>query len=120
MRTKSSISTILTLLMLSPSPAQQTQTSAPAPSGGTVTFKTSSNLVIVNVSAKDKGGLGVEGLKAEDFTVMEDGKVQKISVFEYQRIASKPEPPKDLTLDEQFALPEAPKTTITSSTPGQI
>jgi len=106
--------------MLSPSPAQQTQTSAPAPSGGTVTFKTSSNLVIVNVSAKDKGGLGVEGLKAEDFTVMEDGKPQKISVFEYQRIASKPEPPKDLTLDEQFALPEAPKTTITSSTPGQI
>ncbi|MEO8370764.1 MAG: VWA domain-containing protein, partial [Candidatus Solibacter sp.] len=116
MRTKSLISTILTLLMLSPATAQQ----APAPAGGTVTFKTNSNLVIVNVSAKDKGGLGVEGLKAEDFIVMEDGKPQKISVFEYQRIASKPEPLKDLTLDEQFALPEAPKTTITSSTPGQI
>ena len=52
--------------------------------------------------------------------MLEDGKPQKISVFEYQRISSKPEPPKELTLDDQFALPEAPKTTITSSTPGQI
>jgi VWFA-related protein len=119
MRNKSLISTLLTLLMLTPGTAQQAPP-APPPTGGTVTFKTNSNLVIVNVSAKDKGGLGVEGLKAEDFTVMEDGKPQKISVFEYQRIASKPEPPKELTLDEQFALPEAPKTTITSSTPGQI
>ena len=62
----------------------------------------------------------MEGLKAEDFTVLEDGKPQKISVFEYQRISSKPEPLKQLTLDDQFALPEAPKTTITSATPGQI
>ena len=118
MRTKSLISTILTLLMLTPATAQQAP--VPAPAGGTVTFKSSANLVIVNVSAKDKNGMPVEGLKAEDFTVMEDGKPQKVSVFEYQRIASKPEPPKELTLDEQFALPEAPKTTITSATPGQI
>ncbi len=85
-----------------------------------VTFKANANLVIIDVSAKDKGGLTVEGLKAEDFTVMEDGKPQKVAVFEYQRISAKPEPLKELTLDDQFALPEAPKTTITSSTPGQI
>ncbi len=85
-----------------------------------VTFKANSNLVIVNVSAKDKGGLPVEGLKAEDFTVLEDGKPQKVAVFEYQRISAKPEPLKELTLDDQFQLPEAPKTTITSATPGQI
>ena len=34
----------------------------------------------------------MEGLKADDFIVLEDGKPQKISVFEYQRISSKPEP----------------------------
>ena len=84
------------------------------------TFKANANLVIINVTAKDKGGLAVEGLKAEDFTVLEDGKPQKVSVFEYQRISSKPEPLKELTLDDQFQLPEAPKTTITSASPGQI
>ena len=83
-------------------------------------FKANANLVIINVSAKDKAGLAVEGLKAEDFTVLEDGKPQKVSVFEYQRISAKPEPLKELTLDDQFQLPEAPKTTITSATPGQI
>ena len=62
----------------------------------------------------------MEGLKADDFIVLEDGKPQKISVFEYQRISSKPEPLKEVTLEDQFALPEAPKTTITSATPGQI
>jgi len=113
MRNKSLISTLLTMMLL-PVTAQQPAAQAP------VTFKANSNLVIVNVSAKDKGGLPVEGLKAEDFTVLEDGKPQKVSVFEYQRISSKPEPLKEITLDDQFALPEAPKTTITSATPGQI
>ena len=84
------------------------------------TFKANANLVIVNVSATDKAGMPVAGLKAEDFTVLEDGKPQKVSVFEYQRISSKPEPLKELTLDDQFQLPEAPKTTITSATPGKI
>ena len=63
MRNKNLISSLLTFLMLVPAVAQQPA----APS--TVTFKANSNLVIVNVSAKDKGGLPVEGLKAEDFTV---------------------------------------------------
>ena len=85
-----------------------------------VTFKANANLVIIDVSAKDKGGMPVEGLKADDFIVLEDGKPQKISVFEYQRISAKPEPLKEVTLDDQFALPEAPKTTITSATPGKI
>ncbi len=85
-----------------------------------VTFKANANLVIIDVSAKDKGGLPMEGLKADDFIVREDGKPQKISVFEYQRISAKPESLKEVTLEDQFQLPEAPKTTITSATPGQI
>ena len=72
MRNKSQISTLLTIVMLLPVSAQQPAAQAP------VTFKANSNLVIVNVSAKDKGGLAVERLKAEDFTVLEDGKPQKV------------------------------------------
>ena len=60
--------------------------------------------------AKDKNGKAVEGLKPEDFTVLEDGKPQKISVFEYQRISTDPEPPPELKLEDQLKLPEAPKT----------
>jgi VWFA-related protein len=88
--------------------------------GQTPTFTTNSNLVIVDVTIKDKSGKPIEGLKPEDFTVLEDNKAQKISVFEYQRITMESEPPPTLTLDDQLKLPEDPKTTITSSTPGRI
>ena len=91
------------------------QTPAPTP-----TFTTNSNLVIVDVTIKDKSGNPIEGLKPGDFTVLEDNKAQKISVFEYQRITMESEPPPTLTLDDQLKLPEDPKTTITSSTPGRI
>ena len=108
---------LMALLMVA---AVMAQTPVKPPVQTAVTFKANANLVIINVTAKDKGGLAVEGLKAEDFTVLEDGKPQKVSVFEYQRISSKPDPLKELTLDDQFQLPEAPKTTITSASPGQI
>ena len=116
-RIRKAIAAALTALMLLPAAAQQPQPAAP--SGPTV-FKSNSNLVIVDVTAKDKSGNAIQGLKADDFTVLEDGKPQKISVFEFQKITSAPEPPKEVTLDDQFSLPEAPKTTITSATPGQI
>jgi VWFA-related protein len=86
----------------------------------TPTFTTNSNLVIVDVTIKDKSGKPIEGLKPQDFTVLEDNKAQKISVFEYQRITMESEPPPTLTLDDQLKLPEDPRTTITSSTPGRI
>ncbi len=75
-------------------PAQQP---APRPAGGReVTFSTTSNLVVINVSAKDKGGKPIEGLKASDFTILEDGKPQKISVFEYQRLEDEALPAPEL------------------------
>ena len=49
-------------------------------------FESTTQLVIVNVSVKDKDGKPIEGLKATDFTVAEDGKPQVIKVFEYQRL----------------------------------
>ena len=124
MTAKSFLAMLLTVLLLMPATAQQPpappQPPAQQPSGKLTTFTSNSNLVIVDVSAKDKSGNPVEGLRAEDFTVLEDGKPQKISVFEYQKITSEPEPPEELKLEDQFKLPEAPKTEITAANPGQI
>src|SRR5580698_5797022 len=50
------------------------------------TFKTNTNLVIVNVAVKDKSGKAIEDLRKEQFTLLEDGKPQPISVFELQRL----------------------------------
>src|ERR1700733_493127 len=50
------------------------------------TFKTNTNLVIVNVAVKDKSGKAIEDLKKDQFTLLEDGKPQQISVFELQRL----------------------------------
>ena len=93
MTTRSFISALLIVMV--PMAAMAQQPSLP-------TFTSNSNLVIVDVSAKDKAGKPVEGLRAEDFTVLEDGKPQKISVFEYQRITSEPSPPEEVKLDDQF------------------
>ena len=123
MRMKNSISAVLALAMMMLAGAQQAPPPAARPqtaSTGTTTFKANANLVILDVTAKDKGGLTVEGLKPDDFMVLEDGKPQKISVFEYQKISSTPEPPKEVKLEDQFELPPAAKTDITSATPGEI
>ena len=51
-----------------------------------VKFEATTQLVVVNISAKDKSGEAMIGLKASDFTVTEDGKPQQIKVFEFQRL----------------------------------
>src|SRR5271163_4444039 len=50
------------------------------------TFKTNTNLVIINVAVKDKSGKAIEDLKKDQFTLLEDGKPQQISVFEVQHL----------------------------------
>src|SRR6266852_7528073 len=54
----------------------------------TNTFKASSNLVIVNVTVRDKSGKVLNGLKKEDFQVFEDDKPQPVSVFELQTLST--------------------------------
>ncbi len=49
-------------------------------------FKSNTQLVTVNMSARDKDGKPLLGLKASDITLTEDGKRQKIAVFEYQKL----------------------------------
>lgn len=49
-------------------------------------FSTTTRLVVLNVTVRDRSGKAVENLHQDDFLVLEDGKPQTISVFEFQRL----------------------------------
>ncbi len=52
-----------------------------------VTIKVESNIVLTNVVVRDKKtGEVVKGLKASDFTIIENGKPQRIASFDYQNV----------------------------------
>jgi VWFA-related protein len=94
---------------------------APLNPDGTVTFKTSTQLVIETVGVKDKKGNPVEGLTAKDFIVTEDGVPQTISFFEYQKL---PEAPAEPVVTDQALvadpLPKLPRSQIAPETPGDV
>ena len=53
----------------------------------TYTLKVQSDIVLTNVVVRDKKtGEVVKGLKASDFTILENGKPQKIESFDYQNV----------------------------------
>jgi VWFA-related protein len=52
------------------------------------TFRSESDLVLVNVTVRDKSGNFVRGLTPADFTILEDGKAQKVVSFDVESIAA--------------------------------
>ena len=48
------------------------------------TFRTKTELVLVNVTVRDKNGNPVRDLKREDFTVLEDNKAQQVVSFDLE------------------------------------
>lgn len=65
-------------------PTGVTQQDAPS---STFTLKVQSDIVLTNVIVRDKKtGEVVKGLKASDFTILENGKPQKIASFDYQSV----------------------------------
>jgi VWFA-related protein len=55
--------------------------------GGTFTLKVQTDIVLTNVVVRDKKtGEVVKGLKATDFTILENGKPQTIASFDYQNV----------------------------------
>jgi Ca-activated chloride channel family protein len=63
------------------------QTQAPAPiveQGPDVVFKVTTRLVNLFVNASDENGSPIGSLDKDDFQVLEDGKPQKVTVFEKQ------------------------------------
>ena len=79
---------VFLILMLTASAQQQ----PPANDAGDATFSSNTQLVIETVTVRDKSGKSIEGLTAKDFTVTEDGTVQAIKFFEYQKLPEIPEP----------------------------
>lgn len=55
----------------------------------TITIRVNTRLVVVDVVVTDKKGQAVTGLKPEDFTLEENGKKQKVSVFVPPGIANR-------------------------------
>ncbi len=60
------------------------------PSQTDYTFHTESELVLVNITVRDKSGKFVSGLKPEDFQIKEDGKVQKVVSFDLENTDAVP------------------------------
>src|SRR5665213_2394296 len=77
---------VLPLLMLGQQPAQKSVQSQVQASTGIATFSATAQLVVEEVSVKDKNGKAIEGLKQEDFVVTEDNKPQVIKFFDYEKL----------------------------------
>jgi VWFA-related protein len=60
--------------------------SAPAQQQSDYTFKVTSELVLVNVTVRDKSGNFVQGLKPQDFTILEDNRPQKVLSFDIENV----------------------------------
>jgi len=86
---------LIWLLAASAQQAPQTGTNTPNGPRGTARFGATTQLVVEDVIIKSKDGKPIEGLKPSDFTITEDGKPQKISVFEFQTLENEalPAPP---------------------------
>jgi VWFA-related protein len=103
--------------------AQQAPPPQNAPAAAdTVTFKTSTQLVIETVGVKDKSGKPIEGLTKEDFIVTEDGAPQTIAFFEYQKLPEAPAAAIKTETTPAAVIPFAklPKMQIAPERPGDI
>ena len=75
------------LPVLFPARVMGAQEAQPSGGQGTFTLKIQSDIVLTNVVVRDKKtGAVVKGLKASDFTVLENGKPQKLASFDYQNV----------------------------------
>ena len=68
-----------------------------------------SELVLVNVTVRDKSGHFVQGLKSENFTILEDNKPQKVVSFDVENVDAVP--PSDVA--QAKPLPAAPSAATT-------
>jgi len=83
------------------------------------TFRTEANLVVVDVAVRDRAGHDMPDLKKQDFVVLEDGKPQTISVFEFQQLSSEPLPHAPALAERPQAPPVRSKA-IAVSKPGHV
>jgi VWFA-related protein len=124
---RSITATLLSVIMIFPALPQQApppQSPTAAVAKGVTKFSTTRQLVVVDVTAKDKNGNAIKGLKPTDFTLQEDGKKQEITVFEYQEleesVAAEPKPVPAIKKAEVKPVEAASTTAVKSITSNQI
>jgi VWFA-related protein len=72
------VAALILALAVPPLPAQSPQS--------LYKFKVETDMVLVNVTVRDKNGAAVRNLKKEDFTVLEDGKPQHVTSFDFEQV----------------------------------
>src|ERR1017187_4888967 len=109
------LSGLLVLSAMPPQTPRAAQTPPPAAPKGGFKFATTTQLVVVDVTVKDKSGNPIKGLKPADFNITEDGKKQDIKIFTYQELEEtvNPEPvpakaPTPAPAPKATEAPEAP------------
>lgn len=87
MRTPSACFALLALTLFTPFNARPQQTD-PQPAGqSNYRISVNTNIVLTNVVVRDKKtGAVVRGLKGSDFTILENGKPQKLASFDFQSV----------------------------------
>jgi Ca-activated chloride channel homolog len=80
MRRISILSIAIAAFLLSESAAVSYQSPSGEPASQPL-FKAESNLVVLHVSVRDRGGRYITGLDRDAFTVIDDGKPQKLEMF---------------------------------------
>ncbi|MFZ1916301.1 MAG: VWA domain-containing protein [Terriglobales bacterium] len=73
------------------------------------TFTSTTRIVLVDVVATDSHGESVYDLKANDFSVLDNGKPQEIVAFEAHRADAAPKPPPALNLPENVYTNYVPR-----------
>jgi len=99
-----SVAVLLALALLCPTLPSQQQTD--------YVFHTGSELVLVNVTVRDKDGKFVQGLKPENFTILEDNKPQRVVSFDVENVDAVPalDVAQAKPLPESAPAPAAPAT----------
>jgi VWFA-related protein len=82
------------------------------------TFHAETELVLVNVTVRDKNGSFVRGLKPQDFTVLEDSKPQKVVSFDVENTDAVPSQEVTQAKPLQAATAEPANPTSASSLAG--
>ena len=101
------IALILAVSLTTPVPAQENTSG--------YTFHAQSELVLVNVTVRDKNGNFVRDLKPEDFTILEDNKPQHVASFDIENTDALPA----MNVPQVAVLQTAPQNSQPAPTPEQ-
>ena len=87
--TRKLVASLIAAALLSPAAPLASQ-EPDKQAAGQAPIRVSTELVLVNVVARDKKGNPVRDLKQGDFTLYEDGKKQQISTFDFEDVDQLP------------------------------